>query len=124
MLTRTFGAVAAHEAGHAVAAQHFGLRVVTVSITRAQGATTYQDSGAVPGVLAVVTAAGIVAQRIAGLAEVDLGCVDLARFEAEHGFGDGRLYQAEQRAAEVIDRHRDAWERFAVRLERERVIRL
>lgn len=109
-------ALAVHECGHAVVAAHLGALVHSVAIRDGQGATLHHGAANARDA-AVITCAGEVAQRLAGLAAYDYACGDLKVFEQRYGLA--ALPEAERRAAAILTGDRATLMGLAVRLERD-----
>jgi hypothetical protein len=113
--------IAEHEAAHAVVARAFGYDVIQVHVDTANGVTAWDSSTAPPAHQAAVTAAGDVWGRDhSQFPYVDLGCADLAGFEAR--FGLDQLWTANRTAGAILAEHRVAVLALASRLITERTI--
>lgn len=116
-------ACAEHEAAHAVVAAHFGAPVHEVTATaRGDGSTIY-DAGRVNRLqqAAITAGADLWNRELGTVPYQDLGCLDLATFEREHGLGP--LWQAERVARQILTARRAAVLALADRLVVERTIR-
>lgn len=120
MTTQLLRHLAEHEAAHAVVAAHYGIRVHEIRVQSRSGYTLH-EGGTAPQE-AAITAAGDTWQRsLSGLPYTDLACSDLATFERAHGLD--QLWHAQRAARQILTARRDAVQRLAARLSRDRTIR-